>query len=47
MGFLFANHLQKINVVLTFLRFIVNWQQSQNIFLMPEKSKIGLHYTNR
>ena len=32
------------------IQFIVNWQKSQlpaqNIFLMPEKSKIGLHYTN-
>ena len=28
------------------IQFIMNWQKSQNIFLMPEKSKIGLHYTN-
>jgi len=28
------------------IQFIVNWQKSQNIFLTPEKSKIGLHYTN-
>ena len=27
------------------IQFIMNWQKSQNIFLMPEKSKIGLHYT--